>query len=129
MRHTILSEIFDVNMLLRYGEVDKAFIRIQEGIMRSAADMNILKWQLREGNNIQNPPLRATTSDTVTGLLASFAADSWFVGVSRIQPEMDFENSPYRTLASSIVQNNILIWIVARWSFHCSGRNLRLGRN
>ncbi|VUC35038.1 unnamed protein product [Clonostachys rosea] len=39
-----LLGIFDVNMPLMYGEGDKAFIRLQEEIMKSSDDETILAW-------------------------------------------------------------------------------------
>jgi hypothetical protein len=39
-----LLGIFDVNMPLLYGEGEKAFIRLQEEIMRSSADQSLFVW-------------------------------------------------------------------------------------
>lgn len=39
-----LMGIFDVNMPLLYGEGDKAFIRLQEEIMKESGDQSILAW-------------------------------------------------------------------------------------
>ena len=39
-----LMGIFDVNMPLLYGEGDKAFIRLQEEILKESADTSILAW-------------------------------------------------------------------------------------
>ncbi|KAF1924552.1 uncharacterized protein M421DRAFT_103689 [Didymella exigua CBS 183.55] len=51
-----LLGIFDVNMPLLYGEGEKAFIRLQEEIMRSVADLSILAWSY-------SPPLCSTSND------------------------------------------------------------------
>ncbi|CAN9422355.1 unnamed protein product [Alternaria alternata] len=40
-----LMGIFDVNMPLLYGEGDKAFVRLQEEIMRDSADHSLFAWQ------------------------------------------------------------------------------------
>jgi hypothetical protein len=40
-----LLGIFDVNMPLLYGEGSKAFLRLQEEIMRTSTDLSILLWQ------------------------------------------------------------------------------------
>jgi hypothetical protein len=39
-----LLGIFDVNMPLLYGEGEKAFIRLQEEIMRSSDDQSLFAW-------------------------------------------------------------------------------------
>ncbi|KAE9370180.1 hypothetical protein N431DRAFT_484470 [Stipitochalara longipes BDJ] len=41
-----LMGIFEVNMLLLYGEGDRAFFRLQEDIMKVSADETIFAWQL-----------------------------------------------------------------------------------
>jgi hypothetical protein len=43
-----LLGIFDLNMPLLYGEEDKAFMRLQDEIIRSTADLSILAWSLPE---------------------------------------------------------------------------------
>jgi hypothetical protein len=40
-----LLGLFDVNMALLYGEGDKAFIRLQEEILRHTKDVTILAWE------------------------------------------------------------------------------------
>ncbi|KAH8634582.1 HET domain containing protein [Alternaria alternata] len=40
-----LMGIFDVNMPLLYGEGDKAFVRLQEEIMKDSADHSLFAWQ------------------------------------------------------------------------------------
>lgn len=37
--------IFDVNMPLLYGEGDKAYLRLQEEIMKSSEDQSLFAWQ------------------------------------------------------------------------------------
>jgi hypothetical protein len=43
-----LLGIFDVNMPLLYGEGPKAFIRLQEEILRESPDLSIFAWESRE---------------------------------------------------------------------------------
>jgi hypothetical protein len=45
-----LLGLFDVNMPLLYGEGSKAFLRLQEEIMRTSTDMSILLWQGHASN-------------------------------------------------------------------------------
>lgn len=54
-----LMGIFNVNMTMIYGEGDKAFIRLQEEIMKDSDDESIFAWRDRDAS-----------SDTLTGLLA-----------------------------------------------------------
>ncbi|KAF7591846.1 hypothetical protein BBP40_001043 [Aspergillus hancockii] len=59
-----LIGIFHVNMPLLYGEGERAFIRLQEEIMKDSADQTIFAWETRETSD--RPP---------TGLLAKSPAD------------------------------------------------------
>jgi hypothetical protein len=45
-----LLGIFNVNLPLLYGEGEKAFLRLQEEIVRSSADQSILAWGLSDAN-------------------------------------------------------------------------------
>jgi hypothetical protein len=57
-----LLGIFDVNMPLLYGEGEKAFIRLQEEIMKSSSDETILAWNWMSGSR--------TVGKSVHGYLA-----------------------------------------------------------
>ncbi|KAF7622997.1 hypothetical protein AFLA_010310 [Aspergillus flavus NRRL3357] len=59
-----LMGIFHVNMPLLYGEGEKAFIRLQEEIMRESADQTLFAWGARE-----------SFDRSATGLLARSPAD------------------------------------------------------
>ncbi|OGM46394.1 hypothetical protein ABOM_004787 [Aspergillus bombycis] len=59
-----LMGIFHVNMPLLYGEGEKAFIRLQEEIMKESADQSLFAWEVREA-----------TDRPETGLLARSPAD------------------------------------------------------
>jgi hypothetical protein len=50
-----LLGIFDVNMPLLYGEGDKAFIRLQEEIMKKSEDQSILAWQDTPESAVASP--------------------------------------------------------------------------
>ncbi|KAI1323970.1 hypothetical protein F5Y16DRAFT_382411 [Xylariaceae sp. FL0255] len=51
-----LMGIFDINMALLYGEGDKAFIRLQEEIIRQTHDHSILAWGELSDESIPNEP-------------------------------------------------------------------------
>ncbi|PYI00378.1 hypothetical protein BO78DRAFT_330182, partial [Aspergillus sclerotiicarbonarius CBS 121057] len=52
-----LMGIFDVNMPLLYGEGDKAFMRLQEEIIRNSDDQSLLAWSLTQsGSSWHNVP-------------------------------------------------------------------------
>lgn len=61
-----LLGLFDVNMPLLYGEGERAFIRLQEEIMKRTDDESIFAWS--------NPP-ELQTHVQLTGLLASSPSD------------------------------------------------------
>ncbi|KAJ4993729.1 ankyrin repeat-containing protein [Stagonosporopsis vannaccii] len=68
-----LLGLLNINMPLLYGEGKRAFIRLQEEIMRSKADLSILAWQLPYAfeSSIPNPgPRGAHRSTMLTGVLA-----------------------------------------------------------
>lgn len=72
-----LFGLFDINMPLLYGEGRRAFVRLQEEIMRSTADLSILGWrrlktpfEANRTNYIENPPYSLQS-----GVLAQSAAD------------------------------------------------------
>ncbi|KAL2687608.1 hypothetical protein Neosp_005169 [[Neocosmospora] mangrovei] len=56
-----LMGLFQINMPLLYGEGDKAFVRLQEQILRQEEDYTIFAWTLRED----------CSETTLTGCLAS----------------------------------------------------------
>jgi hypothetical protein len=47
-----LMGLFDVNMPLLYGERDKAFVRLQEEILRSSNDQSIFAWKYRPNDAV-----------------------------------------------------------------------------
>ena len=50
-----LMGLFDVNMPLLYGEGSKAFIRLQEDIMKISDDNSIMAWTTKERNEYHGP--------------------------------------------------------------------------
>ncbi|KAI0467719.1 hypothetical protein F4859DRAFT_493404 [Xylaria cf. heliscus] len=62
-----LLGIFDVNMPLLYGEGQRAFIRLQEAILKSTSDQSIFAW-----NDLDNLP---QDPDSVYGLFAQSPAN------------------------------------------------------
>lgn len=76
MAYSLLG-IFDVNMPLLYGEGGvKAFIRLQEEILRSSNDHTIFAWSL--------PDAESGTSESLHGLLATHPR--YFSGVTSFRP-------------------------------------------
>lgn len=45
--------LFDINMPLLYGEGNRAFLRLQEEIIRKTADMTIFCWEFREASPME----------------------------------------------------------------------------
>ncbi|KAI0173833.1 heterokaryon incompatibility protein-domain-containing protein [Pestalotiopsis sp. NC0098] len=56
-----LMGLFGVNMPLLYGEGHRAFIRLQEEIMRRSNDMTIFAWEATANTSHHNPPTTYTT--------------------------------------------------------------------
>ncbi|KAK5659344.1 hypothetical protein OQA88_1437 [Cercophora sp. LCS_1] len=70
-----LMGIFDVNMPMLYGEGSKAFIRLQEEIMRNTEDQSLFAWKATPESAKQFP---------YRGLLSSSPAE--FAGCGNIKP-------------------------------------------
>jgi hypothetical protein len=79
-----LLGIFDINMPLLYGEGDKAFIRLQEEILKGTDDHSIFAWGAEE----QNPE----SPKTGTGILAKHP--SLFHCAATIEPHPT-QGGPY----------------------------------
>ena len=78
-----LMGIFDVNMPLLYGEGEKAFIRLQEEIIKHSDDTSLFAWT--------DPK---ASSDSQHGLLARSPA--YFIHSGNVKPYADWElNNPY----------------------------------
>ncbi|KAI1352654.1 hypothetical protein F5Y01DRAFT_324146 [Xylaria sp. FL0043] len=71
-----LMGLFDVNMPLLYGEGTKAFIRLQEEILRSSNDHSIFAWKVPE----------AGSNEVLSGLLAETPLHFSDVGNYRPMP-------------------------------------------
>lgn len=79
-----LLGIFDVNMPLLYGEGPKAFLRLQEEILKETDDQSLLAWDLRKKDNWVDYM-------TCTGVLAS--SPEVFLGSEDVVP---FPSKPGR---------------------------------
>lgn len=64
-----LLGIFGLNMPLLYGEGEKAFLRLQEEIVRSIPDLSILAWSV-DGGNYRGYPRPLYSKPCLSGLLA-----------------------------------------------------------
>lgn len=77
-----LMGLFDVNMPLLYGEGEKAFIRLQEEIMKHSDDQSLFAWSDPHAD-VESP----------RGLLAKSPAH--FVNSSNIMPYRDSDSAPF----------------------------------
>lgn len=68
-----LMGIFDVNMPLLYGEEEKAFLRLQEEIIRTTNDLSIFLWSLPP----YTTPISSYARDWLCGVLAESPAAFW----------------------------------------------------
>ncbi|KAF2430607.1 hypothetical protein EJ08DRAFT_715248 [Tothia fuscella] len=62
-----LMGLFDVNMPLLYGEGEKAFIRLQEEIVRQSADQSIFSWVDKAGTDTTYRGLFARSPSEFSG--------------------------------------------------------------
>jgi hypothetical protein len=79
-----LMGLFGVNMPMLYGEGDRAFIRLQEEIMRVSDDESIFAWKARsgigsDGGLLAQSPFAFEGSRDVIRLRRNLAADNPFV--------------------------------------------------
>ncbi|OJD12835.1 hypothetical protein AJ78_06637 [Emergomyces pasteurianus Ep9510] len=76
-----LLKLFDINMPILYGEKEKAFIRLQEEIMKQSDDQTLFAWKISD-------------SQTYQGLLAKSPAAFAECG-DIVRPVMSWNCSPY----------------------------------
>ncbi|RHZ64429.1 HET domain protein [Aspergillus thermomutatus] len=76
-----LLGLFEINMPMLYGEGKRAFVRLQEEIMKQADDQTLFAWKSPDGT-------------TYRGLLAQSPADFRESG-GFVQPEQRFNRSPF----------------------------------
>lgn len=103
MAYSLLG-IFGVNMPLLYGEGERAFIRLQEEIMRDSDDQTLFAWRSEElPPPTTQPPLRV-------GLLASSPAafaDSGHI----VRPKKAKSKSPYSMTNRGLhIQLRLVSW-------------------
>lgn len=84
-----LLGLFNVNMPMLYGEGKRAFIRLQEEIMKHSDDHSIFAW-----SNIRNGP--STTRVTRSGLLAT-SPSAFASSCNAIRSSNQLNRSPYST--------------------------------
>jgi hypothetical protein len=51
-----LLVIFDVNMPMLYGKGEKAFIRLQEEIVKETNDLTLFAWEAKHPAGEDSPP-------------------------------------------------------------------------
>lgn len=83
MAYSLLG-LFEINMPMLYGEGRRAFIRLQEEIMRQSDDQTLFAWKCS----------RLSSDDVYHGLLAQSPADFKESG-EFVQPEQRFNRSPF----------------------------------
>jgi hypothetical protein len=86
-----LLGIFDVNMPLLYGEGNKAFLRLQEEILKESQDLSIFAWQRQSSSDDGDGDL---TSGLFTPFLDDFAlaGDITVSGGSFLKKEVTLSN-------------------------------------
>lgn len=88
-----LLGIFDIQMPLLYGEGEKAFIRLQEEILKSTDDYSIFAWRARSASH--------TLSGSIyRGLLARHPRE--FHGCGPVEREHVYSNSPINSTSLGI---------------------------
>ncbi|KFY22069.1 hypothetical protein V493_06875 [Pseudogymnoascus sp. VKM F-4281 (FW-2241)] len=80
-----LLGIFDVNMPMLYGEGEKAFIRLQEEIVKDSNDLTLFAWQAMEANDDGRSP--SSVPLKYRGILAKSPAE--FANAGNIVPRSD----------------------------------------
>ncbi|KAI2617937.1 HET-domain-containing protein [Hypomontagnella submonticulosa] len=94
-----LLGIFDINMPLLYGEGKKAFIRLQEEILRSSHDLSIFAWRANENDERR-----------FRGLMATSPAE--FKGCQRlVKPSFEWSNGGEYSLTSRGLRTEGLVRI------------------
>ncbi|KAI0872436.1 heterokaryon incompatibility protein-domain-containing protein [Hypoxylon argillaceum] len=93
-----LLGLFGVNMPLLYGEKQKAFMRLQQEIMKESDDQSIFAWTSRYGGN----------SGTMGGILAS--SPSQFAGSGHIRRSKTTEFYPPYAITNKGVQISLPVF-------------------
>ncbi|KAF4822483.1 Vegetative incompatibility protein HET-E-1 [Colletotrichum siamense] len=104
-----LLGLFNVNMPLLYGEGSRAFIRLQEEILRETDDQSLFLWRL---NSVQPKTQGPETDNTLHGLLAG--SPNAFAGlgihhVRPLQPLESEENEPASMTSKGLKTNMVLV--------------------
>ena len=87
-----LMGIFDVNILMMYGEGRKAFIRLQEEIVKQTQDDSIFAWQASQQSAAEAPyrglfassPREFASENTITPFYTSKAGETNILGNGRV---------------------------------------------
>lgn len=110
-----LMGIFNVNMPLLYGEGTKAFLRLQEAIMKISDDPTIFAWNLPPsfitywdparnfimlGSRHQNTLASGALNDSMSGLLANSPLQ--FLSLHRIRPLSPFPLTPATAISNGV---------------------------
>ncbi len=101
-----LLGMFDVNMPLLYGEGSKAFVRLQEEILKRSRDQSVLAWRApsRFAWSIKRNPLAADDDFNVPGIVEESGrsmlapSPSWFEDCGDVEFHAREELSPSEPL-------------------------------
>jgi hypothetical protein len=83
-----LFGIFGINLPLRYGEGERAFIRLQEEIIRNSNDLSIFAWQAQDTDGASAGGLRGILARSP----AEFANAKGIISTPRSYPEFALTN-------------------------------------
>lgn len=102
-----LLGLFDVNMPLLYGEGSKAFIRLQEEILKETGDQSLFLWALGSIKSSESSGVQA-----LHGLLADSPGAFSGLGIHHIRPlqPLDSEHSEPASMTSKGLRTNMLLF-------------------
>lgn len=110
MAYSLLG-LFEINMPMLYGEGKRAFIRLQEEIMRQSDDQTLFAWTRSSGSS--SSPADAET--TYHGLLAQSPADFRDSG-EFVQSQQRFNRSPFSVTNMGIsIELAVVHWTMDRY--------------
>jgi hypothetical protein len=103
-----LLGIFDINMPLLYGEGVKAFVRLQEEIMKVSDDHSIFAWRLKDQSHggllATSPAAFQESADIVLRHSHSTTNSPWSISNKGIHLELPFIGIGQRGLGLAVLQ-------------------------
>jgi hypothetical protein len=126
-----LLGLFDVNMPLLYGEADKAFLRLQEEIIKKSTDMSIFAWRVPMDKRVfawtgifAASPVFFTNSRhicsyesktpfDITNMGLRLEAESAMVDIRQIEPLISMRHKDYKISLLDNLQIHILRFLAS----------------